>query len=400
VRFALPDVFTFLVFVGTAVLLFRRRDPGWRRVRIPTQVLAGLALFFLAAVTSFIATEDPIRSVTELIAYGVNLVLFSLVVYHVRTRERLFTCLRAWEVGVAFAVAGTVVGVVLLFTGNDSTFFTEGPKVASLFKKSGQLSAYLLPSIPLIWFNLRELSTTRRARILRGALLVGTVLSVVASGSRGGLVIAGFLVLVLFGWSWLRGLRGWRAAFTGAVIGLGLLVLVPRVSGWIESLPWTFQRAFSILNGVSSLEELSESRYHQFLGWKVAAAEYPWTGVGTGDFRTRATAFVPQSWTPHEIHNTYLGVWAETGLFGVFALALLCLGILRAAWHVVTRGDPKMVVLGVALVLAIVTLFVYGTMNFGLRMRHLWSIFGLALAAWGIVRARDGDRTALARQSA
>ncbi|HMB68385.1 MAG TPA: O-antigen ligase family protein [bacterium] len=396
VRFALPDVFIFLVFLGTLVLLLRGRDPGWADRRVPVQVLVGLAAFFVFVGLSFFMSRNVLRSGIEVAAYSVNLVFFALVILHVRTRDQLFTCLRAWEVGVVIAVAGSVVGVCLLFAGIFDVFFTEGPKVASTFKKSGQLSAYLLPSLPILWFNYRHLSATRRARVLRGALIVGTYLSIVAAGSRGGFVVGALLLAVLFGGPMLGALRGRRLLVAGAAVGLACFLAAPLWSKVMETLPFTFHRAFSILDGTADLESLSPTRYHQFLGWKVAAAEYPWVGVGTGDFRERATSLVPQAWLSHEIHNTYLGVWAETGLFGIFALTLFYLGIVRTGWQVVARGDSPMSALGVALLVAAVALFIYGTMNFGLRMRHLWCVFALIVAAWNVVMRECGAESGAA----
>jgi len=384
-RFAPPDVFIFLTLLGTVVLLARRRDPGWRSVRVPLQVLVGLALFFPPVVLSFLASEDPGRSTVELVAYGVNAVLFGLVVFHVRSRENLLACMRAWEIGVVVAVVGAVVGVVLLLNGIVHVPLTEGPKVSSTFKKSGQLSAYLLPSLPILWFNLREMSATRRARILRRLLIAATYFAIVASGSRAGLVIGGVLIVGLFGGSWICGVANRRGLALASTGGLLLAFATPRLSHALDILPFGFRRAFSIFHASATLEQLSPTRYHQYLGWKVAAADYPWLGVGTGNFKNRATSLVPEAWTSHEVHNTYLGIWAETGLFGILALALFYLGVLRAAWQVVVWGDKTMSVLGLSLLIALLTLFLYGTSNFGLRMRHLWSIFGLIIAAWNLV---------------
>lgn len=392
VRFALPDVFIFIVFAGTLVVLLRGRDPAWSDRRVPIQVLIGLAVFLFMVVLSFVATEDPARSGIEITAYAVNLVFFGLVILHVRTREQLLACFRAWEIGVVVAVAGSVVGVCFIAAGRFDVFFTEGPKVASTFKKSGQLSAYLLPSLPILWFNLYQLSTTRRARILRRALIVGTYLSIVAAGSRGGFVVGALLLAGLFGGPLLRTLRGRRAVVAGSAAALACLLAAPLAQRAIEALPFTFHRAFSILDSNASLESLSPTRYYQYLGWKVAAAEYPWIGVGTGDFRERATALVPQAWLSHEIHNTYLGVWAETGLLGIFALTAFYMGIVRTGWHVVARGDARMSALGVSLIVASVALFIYGTMNYGLRMRHLWCVFALTIAAWNVLMREVAER--------
>ncbi|MGQ0719943.1 MAG: O-antigen ligase family protein [Candidatus Eiseniibacteriota bacterium] len=398
-RFAAPDVFTFLAFAGTMVLLLRRRDAAWRSIRVPVQALAGLVAFFPCVVLSFLATEDPARSLVETLSYGVNAVLLGLIVFHVRTREDLFACFRAWEAGVVLAVAGSVGGLALLVTGNFDTPLTEGPKLASTFKKSGQLSAYLLPSLPILWFNLRHLSASRRARSARTALIVASFVALLATGSRTGLALGAALVTVLFGAGWARAFLQGRVALRVSVAALCVLAAFPLAARAIEALPFSFHRALSILEGADSLQSLSPTRYYQYQGWLVAAAEFPWTGIGTGDFKTRATSLAPAAWHSHEVHNTYLGVWAETGVLGIAGLAVFYLGVLRAAWQVRTRGDRATADLGLALVVAILALFLYGVSNFGLRMRHLWSVFGLAVAAWNVVVAH-GAKTGTAEETA
>lgn len=390
-RFAAPDVFTFLAFAGTVLLLLRGRDTGWRGIRVPAQALAGLVAFFPCVLLSLLATEDPARSVVELVSYGVNAVLAGLIVFHVRTRKALFACFRAWEAGVVLAVAGSAAGLALLVTGNFDTPLTEGPKLASTFKKSGQLSAYLLPSLPILWFNLRYLSASRRTRGARVALIVASFVALLATGSRTGLVIGAVLVALLFGAGWARAFLSGRVPLRASVAVLCVLAAFPLAARGIDSLPFSFHRALSILDGVDSLERLSPTRYYQYQGWLVAAAEFPWIGIGAGDFKTRATSLAPAAWHSHEVHNTYLGVWAETGILGIAALAVFYLGVLRAAWQVRTRGDRATADLGIALVVAILALFLYGASNFGLRMRHLWSVFGLAVAAWNVVVAHGAN---------
>jgi O-antigen ligase len=99
------------------------------------------------------------------------------------------------------------------------------------------------------------------------------------------------------------------------------------------------------------------------------------------------------------VHNTYLGVWAETGLFGIAALVVFYLGVLRSAWQVFVRGDREMAALGFALSVAVAVLYIYGVTNFGLRMRHLWCVFGVVLAAWNVVAAAPA-RPAATEQAA
>ena len=75
------------------------------------------------------------------------------------------------------------------------------------------------------------------------------------------------------------------------------------------------------------LQDLSPTRYHQLQAWHTATSEYPLTGLGTAGFYTRFTSLAPAAWKPLEVHNTYLGVWAEIGVPGLIALTLLYLGI-------------------------------------------------------------------------
>ncbi|HET9887212.1 MAG TPA: O-antigen ligase family protein, partial [bacterium] len=310
VRFAMADVFLFLVLLGTVVAMARGRAGDWRSLRIPRQALFALGAFLPLVLVSFFFSESVERSLIETLAYFVNVVFAALIVLHVRTRRDLHQAFLIWEKAVVLTLIGGVAGLVLLFTGNFDTALTEGPKLASTFKKSGQLSAYLLPSIAVLWYNFAYLSPTKKSRILRGLVFFVLFVCLVGTGSRTGLALGAATFLFLFG---AQGARNFvrrpamhlGAAAIAAVLCVGALHAVSSV------LPFSFQRAFSIVSGESSLERLSPTRYYQFLGWEIAAAEYPLFGVGAGDFHSRTTSFVPAAWKSHEIHNTYLGVWAE-----------------------------------------------------------------------------------------
>ncbi len=386
VRFALADVFIFLTAAGTLVALGRGRAGAWRELRVPSQALAGLACFFPLVLLSFAAAESVERSLVEATAYAVNAALAALIVFHLRTREDLFEAFLAWERGVIVTVAVGLAGLALLFTGNFDTALTEGPKLASTFKKSGQLSAYLMPSVAILWFNFAFRSPTRRARFWRGVLFFLLFVCLVGTGSRTGLALGSGVFLLLFGGRWAMGFLD-RPVLKLGLAALAFALLVP-IGAWVSGyLPFSFQRAFSIVSGTGSLETLSPTRYYQYLGWEVAAAEYPLTGVGAGNFHELTTSFVPAAWKSHEIHNTYLGVWAETGMLGLAALVVLYLGVLQSAWEGMGHArDETLRALQFALLTAFLVLVIYGMSNFGLRMRHLGAVFGLTLAAWNVVR--------------
>lgn len=393
VRFALADIFLGIALVGTLVALRRKQAGNWRELRIPRQALVALFLFLPMAIVSFFASESIERSFVETTAYVTNVFLAALLVFHLRTREDLVVAFAIWEKAVVVTLIGGIVGLIFLFTGNFETALTEGPKLASTFKKSGQLSAYLMPSVAILWFNLTYRSPTRKLRIYRTIVFVVLFICLVGTGSRTGLALGGATFLFLFGGRWAMSFLQRPLLKLGA-IAVVVAVLIPLFGAVNDALPFSFQRAFSIVSGESSLEKLSPTRYYQFLGWEIAAADYPWTGVGAGDFHSRTTSFVPAAWKSHEIHNTYLGVWAETGLFGIATLVLLYLGIAQAAWEGMGHSrDREMAALHFALLTALCVLVIYGMSNFGLRMRHLWAIFGLILAAWNVVRHEAQAKT-------
>lgn len=390
-RFALADVFLLLAATGTLVALLRGRCGSWRELRLPRQVLFALLFFLPIVLLSFFASESVERSFVETTAYLVNVVFAALLVFHFRTREHLTAAFLVWERAVAVTLVFGIAGLVLLFTGNFDTALTEGPKLASTFKKSGQLSAYLLPSVAILWYNFTYLSTTRRARIVRGVLFFVLFVCLVGTGSRTGLALGGGVFFLLFGGRWVLGLLR-RPALKLGFLALAFAALIPIGVALNSVLPFSFQRAFSIVSGESSLEKLSPTRYYQYLGWEIAADQYALTGVGAGDFHSRTTSFVPAAWKSHEIHNTYLGVWAETGVLGILALCILYLGVIQTAWQILGRAkDSPSSAVGFALLVALLVLVIYGMSNFGLRMRHLWAIFGLTVAAWNVVRRESNE---------
>jgi O-antigen ligase len=387
-RFALADIFTALAIAGTVVALARGNAGDWRSIRVPGQFLIGVALFLPAVAVSFFVTETVERSIVETIAYLVNLVIVSVIVFHIRTREDLYRCLRTWEIAVWIVVLGAFVGVIFLFQGRLDTLLTNGPKVTSTFKKSGQLSAYIMASLPVLWFTLIYRSKTRRQRILRGLFLALAVVSLFATGSRTGFLLGAGLTGVLFGGRWLTMLLRRRTVLKLSSLAFAAILAVPIFAIVLQELPFSFQRAFSIASsgGLSSLEDLSQTRHYQIVGFQVAANKYPLTGVGVGDFYTRNTALAPGAWKHHEIHNTYLGVWAETGIVGILALFLFYLAIVQAVWQTISHArDPELVAIGIALLISLTTLCLYGLSHFGLRMRHMWAVFGLILAAWNVL---------------
>jgi O-antigen ligase len=370
------DLFTALAFAGTLVAFARNRAMGCASVLIPREFIVGTALFLGACLVSFFTTETPERSIVELGVYVVNLTIFGLVVLHLQSREDLRLAFRVWERATLYTAVIGILGVWFLFQGITDSLVTNGPKLAATFKKSGQLASYLLASLPILWFNLLYQSPRRGQRVAR-ALLIAIVLS------RTALLLAAGILAILFGIRWSLGIltdsRRFVAAATVAVL---VPILIENLS---LELPFAFRRAFSILERDQTLESMSQTRAYQWEGWQIAATEYPLTGVGVGDYRTRNTSLVPAAWKPHEVHSTYFGVWAESGIVGVVGLVLLTLAILRSCFQAAVRApDTEAAALALAISAGVVALLFYSLSHFGLRMRYLWILSGFAVAVWNV----------------
>ena len=143
---------------------------------------------------------------------------------------------------------------------------------------------------------------------------------------------------------------------------------------------------------------MSPRRADQLVAWRTVFAEHPLLGVGPGGFAATIPELVPGG-LAQEMHNSYLGVLAETGAVG----SLLMFGLLAAAMARSVRflgwtrraRDPEAHTVARALLVSYLSLLLYGMLNYGLRQRHFWFVIALIVALPHIYpRARPGVRVA------
>src|SRR5947209_20279273 len=73
------------------------------------------------------------------------------------------------------------------------------------------------------------------------------------------------------------------------------------------------RRAVSYLESAShEMRDMRPRRADQLLAWRTVFAEHPLLGVGPGGFAVTIPELVPGG-LAQEMHNSYLGVLAETG---------------------------------------------------------------------------------------
>ena len=130
--------------------------------------------------------------------------------------------------------------------------------------------------------------------------------------------------------------------------------------------------------------------------------DHPIVGVGLSNYQDRAADYVRRpreiqfveliAEKPHVVHNTYLQLWAETGLIGL----LLFLGVattalqtaLRAARSFDAQGDDGLATLSRAVFVGILALLAASLFLTNGHDSRLWLLFGMSAALLALAASR------------
>jgi O-antigen ligase len=123
------------------------------------------------------------------------------------------------------------------------------------------------------------------------------------------------------------------------------------------------------------------------------AWQTPLVGVGFGNFETAFDRFRESQLSTRNgeaCHNTYLKLFAETGLVGFF-FALLFYGMLmRTLWKSFrAQSDPRRRLLLFGLFTALLSYFLMSATLDQIYEAHFWTMSGLALACVHVLAAQN-----------
>jgi hypothetical protein len=202
----------------------------------------------------------------------------------------------------------------------------------------------------------REPSTTALA-IFLGCVVLIPIVSVLLSGSRGGLISLAFEALLAAVLIFLRGPSSARRITV--VLGSSALLAAALLFVWIAPRQ-SLERLATLVDAAHSPEVGLAERLVVSRDSLGILRDHPWLGSGLGSFETvfhRYQSF-PTDLTWDHAHNDYVEALAETGLAGG-ALILLALGLF----------------------------FWLAFRNLGERLRHRagWIRFGAAIGCCGLL---------------
>lgn len=199
--------------------------------------------------------------------------------------------------------------------------------------------AWTAPDGPVVrWLSAAGLARPAlAARVAAGAVLVGALLALGLTGSRGGLLAFGaglVAAAVALAASGRRRVAAWVGA--GLLVAVLLALLGPLRTRFVEMAAQSHSQQFRLLTWGGT--------------WDLVRA-YPWLGCGLGGWTLAYGPFARGAFTQHA-HHDWLGIWAETGVGGLIALAAFYLLVARAAWRQMARR-PALGAAGLASVTAV-----------------------------------------------
>src|SRR3989442_9428892 len=299
-----------LLLTAFAAWVSASRSAGALRDRQGRRIVGLLAAFCTVGVLS--ATRGPTgsESLIELATYVWLCVSLVVICKLLGSRERARRVLAAWWWAGVVACAAGGAATVLLWRGNLDNLLVQGGRVAGLFEGLNQLQSFMMAVIPFLCASAFSAAASRGVRALHGALIGIAFLSVMASGSRGGVVFAGLSIWLMVMLTSPRLCLVWTCA---ALLAAGSAFRLYERHH--DEVPYGVRRAVSFLESDShDLPDMSPRRADQLLACRTVFAEHPLLGVGPGGF----AATIPQLLSgglAQEIHNPYLGVLAATGAF-------------------------------------------------------------------------------------
>jgi len=346
------------MFAGTGIRIIRAGGSVQEWLfggRLKKGILTFLAVCLISVFLSDAgANVNSGRALTRLFSYAA--VFYSALPW-VHSRERI---VRVLEVLFVSTIVVDLFGFWQKLSGGYTDLYFwlypfqedtlppwEG-RITSLLFQPNALAGYLNLVLPLAiacMFVAREQKLKRLAFVCT----VATAVAVALSGSRGGIIGLG-AVLLSVGWllsaNWATRLKMLLSIFLVCV-----LLIVPILGG--------------VQRSRGSEDDLDNSRLGLWGAAVVLFLSHPTLGVGYGNYRELFSTIVPGS-TPEAVdaHNIYLEFLADTGVTG-FVAFLTMIGIALHGLGKIGRGANEVSrIVSIGATAAIISMLLHGCVDY------------------------------------
>jgi O-antigen ligase len=298
-----------LVLAGWLAYAHEHRTAVRSALRLHRHLVALVVLLLVWLTLSLAWSQDSSAALSELVYWYVNAAAIVVLLTSVRTLRDVRLVISALVLAVVTAVCLALAGVDLTAPSALDAGATAEGRLQGVIGDPNFTAAFIVAAVVLS-ATLGAIAAPRTRGLLVPAVVV-LVVGLAATMSRGGILaaLAAFATAVAL-------VRGRRAA----VLGAGAVVLLVAAL-WFSANPAAVERIRA------ADEDRGSGREDIWLVARRLSAEHPIGGVGLANFRPRSREYVRRPGTleyvelivdrPHEVHNTYLQMLAETGAVGL-----------------------------------------------------------------------------------
>ena len=370
---------------------------SWKNKRCPLtqyQILAFIFLLIFVIIewsSFFINNATFYGSMTGSLIETLNMTYGAMmtftVVLLVQTEAQWKGCLIGWMIGAAVVV---IVGIWAMSGSAPSWTFDEFTgRISSTLKFENQIASYLVPvlTISIIWCVSKGVLPIYRNCII--ILAICMAITLIGTGSR-----TAFLLLILMALSLCLFIvvqfnnTSLKRSYLGGLIFLCSVGLIGYVTiaialfdgNYVLGKTPAWQRpVVALYQSIERGNGIDHTREKQADIVEENADRAMFLGNGPKLYGNKLHT--------EEIHNTYAGVYIETGLLGIFSLLLFLLTTIFIGWK--SKATPEMKLLFIAAVFGFLLLLLYNFTMYGLRQRTIWLMAGLLLSANTISQNRN-----------
>jgi hypothetical protein len=251
---------------------------------------------------------------------------------------------------------------------------------------ANDLASALLIGAPFILFVMSDKRVNPFLRMLGGPLLIALVVAVLKTGSRGGLIALG--VLILFAFFKANAGGKFKITLVGIVVAVVFATVVPTDLRDRYMTIFRTDRAKVKSAGDASALDSSDARRELLKNAAILTFRHPVFGVGLAQFSPQSfNLFVERGMTGmwFTCHDIFGIVSAETGLPGLFFYCMILWSTFRSLSRLakLPHRTPELELiskLGEALMVATVAYFISGIFNTSAYSHQMPMLASLAAA--------------------
>jgi O-antigen ligase len=329
--------------------------------------LTYILAFFGFALLSVLGALYPLEAFKYLIVYGKLFIFYFLVINVIETKQHIWAC----TLTIIFSNLGSVLyGFYSLFFAPHSTGemmvkarmrgLTDDPNIMAME------IVFIIPPLLLLIFHEGWKLRSFLYLLGVGALLAGLV----ASFSRGGTIALGIVFAIV-----LYHKRSWPLFILTLSIALVLVVFVIPPTFW-EHLLTLFDL------GKFLADPSLRWRGRLMMGAIDLFTQHPVFGIGIGNWMLIASRYM--SLRSLAVHNTFLHVAAETGIFGILFFLMIFFrtftNFSNAHRFFRQSGEVRLALLSQGFHIGLVGVFVGSVFLSVQEAFVIWAIFGFSVA--------------------